>query len=432
MSSQRSRPVILQVVLAAVALTLTSCGDQSEPSAAVAVVESKVSRTEVAAASSPADATVVRHVGSGLYAWFSQEAGDGNLAYSPASITIALGMTRAGAEGLSARQLDAFLGTKDPAALHAALNGLDTTLRARSVKRDEGEITVSLANSLWGQAGVTWQAPFLDTLKRDYGVGMHVLDYGDPEPARKAINAWVAGETHDKITDLLAKGTIKESTRLALVNALYLSAPWAKRFDKAGERAFTTAAGSKVQATMMKKSEVRRYQRGDGWQAVTVPYIGGELAMTLLVPDAGKLATVEGALDDSFLQQILTGTEEREVVLTMPRFDLASRPSLGDALKAAGVTEPFLTGTNFRPMTTDDRAQPLQLAEAVHMATVTVDEKGTVASAATAMIFDEVSAPVGGPGPVTLTLDRPFLFVIHDVQTATPLFIGRVTDPTKA
>jgi serpin B len=430
--AQVRRPVRSLAVLAAlglVGLGSASCGDEAAGSE---VVQASNARRKASNADALAGAAIVRHVGTGLYATFATEADDGNLAYSPSSITAALGMTRAGARGVSADQLDRFLGTSDPAELHAALNGLDVLLASRAgtrknAKDQDSEIELSTANSLWGHEGVEWETPFLETLKGEYGVGVHVVDYEQPDPARKAINAWVAERTHDKIPDLLPDGSIKEITRLTLVNALYLAAPWDEEFDERGKAAFTTAGGDEVQAEMMGETISDRYQDGDGWQSVTIPYAGGELAMTLLVPDAGKLADVEGRLDDELLEGLLTGGEEAAVQLTMPTFDLASRPALGDALKAAGVTEPFETESDFRPMTVDPDAQPLQLADALHMATVTVDEKGTVAAAATAVTFEAVSGTIT---ETELVVDRPFLFVIHDVETATPLFIGRVADPT--
>jgi serpin B len=363
----------------------------------------------------------------------AREAAEGNLAFSPASITMALGMTRAGAQGESARQLDALLAAP-PDQVHAGLNALDQALAARSGTRKneqdaDAEITLTTANSLWAQEGATWEAPFLDTLKGRYGVGVHTVDYvSDAEGARRAVNGWVADETHDHITDLIGEGVFDEATRLTLVNALYLAAPWHKAFDEAKPITFHTASGADVSAPAMFSSRARVHRSSDGWQAVTIPYAGQELAMTVLVPDAGRLADVERGLDDERLASLLAEGEVVPVHLTLPRFDLASRPDLTAALKAVGVTEPFETEEDFDPMSRDPQVRPLRLAAALHQATVAVDEKGTVASAATAMVFEATGAPLD---PVTLVVDRPFLFVIHDVATATPLFIGRVADPTK-
>lgn len=427
------RPPLAAALVGALLASLVA-GWGSESSAGS--VESSVERVAVGATEADAGGAVVRHVGATLYPVLAAEAADGNLAYSPASVALAVGMARAGAEGESAAQFDRFLGSADPEELHAALNGLETALAGRSGPRESGsgqeaEITLETANSLWGQSGATWQDPFLDTLKSHYGVGVHTVDYrDDAEGARRAVNDWIADRTRDEITDLIPPDAFTSRTRLTLVNALYLAAPWLDELDPTDPIDFTTISGATVRAEMMRADEERGYQAGDGWQAVTIPYAGEELAMTLLVPDAGRLAEVESQLTSDLLARVLTGSAPRQVVLTMPTFDVESRSALGDALKELGVTAPFATTTDFTPMSLDPDVQPLQLADALHMATITVDEKGTVAAAATAMNFEEIGAMIPDEPPVTLTVDRPFLFVIHDVATAAPLFIGRVADPT--
>ena len=420
-------------LLAAAVLAGAAGGCSDGEAAAGGLVVSKVPRAQAAPGAAADGAAVVRHVGAELLPILARAAGDQNVAFSPASITMALGMTRAGARGESARQLDGLLGA--PAdEVHVGLNALDQVLASRSGAREneqgaEAEITLTTANSLWAQQGAGWEAPFLDTLKGRYGVGVHTVDYvTDADGARRAVNTWVADQTRDHITDLIGEGVFDDATRLTLVNALYLAAPWNKAFDTAKAITFHTAAGPDVSTPAMFSSRGRGYRSGDGWQAVTIPYAGEELAMTLIVPDAGRLAEVEDALDGERLGSLLEPAEVVPLHLTMPRFDLASRPDLTAALKAAGVTEPFVTEHDFDPMSRDPQVRPLRLAAALHQATVTVDEKGTVASAATAMVFEATGAPLD---PVTLVVDRPFLFVIHDVETATPLFIGRVTDPTQ-
>ncbi len=421
-------------VLAALALlaSTAACGAGDEASADE--VRSSVDRAPTSAADAADGGAVVRHVGTGLYATLAEAAGDENLAYSPASIAQALGMTRAGATGESADQLDAFLGTADPAELHTALNGLSTVLAERAGDRrtskdQDAEISLSSANSLWGQDGVEWQDPFLDTLARDYGIGIHTVDYeGDTAGARQAINGWVADETRDEIPDLLPDGVLTARTRLSLVNALYLAAPWDDPLDLRGTASFTTAAGDEVDAEMMGATAAYPAHQGDGWTAVTLPYAGRELALTLLVPDAGRFADVEAALDDDLLGEVLTDGTETTLDVTFPLFDLDSRPDLTAALQAVGVTAPFETDADFDPMTVDPEAAPLRLAAVVHQATVAVDEEGTVAAAATGAVFEQVGAAITDD---ELVVDRPFLFVIHDLETATPLFLGRVTDPTR-
>ena len=434
-SRRASRITVATVAVAGV--LVASCGSTPRPAVEV---RSNAPRAKAIGEDAVDGASIARNVAARLYPAFAKGAGTGNIAYSPTSIAVALGMARAGARDTSAQQLDRFLGSPGPA-LDRGLNGLSWNLSDRAGKRkdingQDAMIELDLANSFWGQQDVTWKRPFLDVLGREYGTGMFEVDYEkDAAGSRLAVNRWVAEQTHGKIPDLVKPKVFDSRTRLSLVNALYFAAPWAAQFDAAGTRTFTTAAGTKVDASMMHHLLHTTYRRGEHWQAVTIPYAGNELAMTLLVPDAGSLATVEAALDPALIDILDApatpdSSGNRAVDLTMPTFDLDDRPDLTAALKAVGVTAPFSTTTDFRPITTDPSAPGLQLAEVVHQATVSVDEKGTVASAATVDVFQATGAPIEAKPPVDLVVDRPFLFVITDLVTHAPLFFGRVTDPT--
>ena len=410
-------------------------------------MQSDAPRAKAVTADAVAGGGYARTVAAKLYPTFAADAGAGNLAYSPASIGIALGMVRSGAQGLSGLQLGAFLHATDPDQLHRSLNGLSDALESRAGKvqddkGQDGDVELTTADSFWGQTGVRWKAPFLDTLQREYGVGMYEVDYEeDAEASRAAINTWVSDQTHDEIPNLLVEGSVEASTRLALVNAMYLAAPWGEAFDEAGKLPFTTLAegggdGPKVDAPMMRQQLDTTYANGDHWQAVTIPYAGHQLAMTLVVPEVGSLAAVEKGLSADqigFFAAMGSKADDpnvRTVNLTMPTFDIDARPDLTTTLKHLGVGAPFETEKDFEPMTTDPEAQPLTLAAMIHQATVRVDEKGTVAAAATAATFEATGAPIEAEPPVELKLDHPFLFIISDLATGAPLFIGRVTNPT--
>lgn len=436
----RSRPAstITMAVVAVAGVCVASCTSTPRPAIEV---RSNAPRAKAISEDAVGGASIARNVAARLYPALAKEAGSGNIAYSPTSIAVALGMARAGARDASAQQLDRFLGSPGPA-LDRGLNGLSWNLSDRAgkrkdVNRQDAMVELELANSFWGQRDISWKRPFLDVLGREYGTGMFEVDYEkDAAGSRLAVNRWVAEQTHGKIPDLVKPNVFDSQTRLSLVNALYFAAPWAAQFDGARTRPFTTVAGTKVDASMMHHLLHTTYRRGDHWQAVTIPYAGNELAMTLLVPDAGSLATVEASLDPAFIDILDApaapdSSANRAVNLTMPIFDLDDRPDLTAALKAVGVTAPFTTTVDFRPITTDPRAPGLQLAEVVHQATVSVDEKGTVASAATVDVFRATGAPVETKPPIDLVVDRPFLFLITDLVTHAPLFIGRVADPTK-
>ncbi len=381
-------------------------------------------------------AAAVNAFGADLYA---RLAGDGseNLVCSPASIVLALAMTRAGALGATATELDAVLHAAelgaDPAALHPGMNALTAELEARSgtfeAMGDPVTVELSIANSLWGQDGLAWGEAFLDLLGAQYGAGMRLVDYvSDPEGARGAINDWVADETKDRIPELLGQGTITPASRLTLVNAVYMKAPWLEPFAEGSTAPgpFTTAAGETVEVPTMRASRMLAHAAGDGWQAVDLPYAGGALSMLVVVPDAGELAAVEALLADGLLDDAVRGLAGRQVNLGLPRFDLETKVELSTVLAALGMPSAFdPSSADFSAMTTDEE---LFIGVVIHQANITVDEQGTEAAAATAVGMRATSAPMDPP--VELTIDRPFLYAVRDTVTGAVLFLGRVSDPS--
>ncbi|MBL7496503.1 serpin family protein [Frankia sp. CNm7] len=370
-------------------------------------------------------------------------AGEGNLVCSPYSVAVALGMTRAGARGQTGTEMDLVLHSLDTSSspegpavegmLHPGLNALAQLVESRAGKRErsdgsEAEISLDVANSLWGQRDLRWQEPFLETLARYYGTGMRQVDYkADAAGAGRAINRWVSDQTHERIPELLAPGLLNALTRLVLVNALYLRAPWDEPFGDAQPAPFTLADGSVVSADLMSVTlnHPSAYQVGPGWRAVDIPYAGGELAMAVVLPDEGRFDETQASLDGPALRGLLTGFSSAMVNLDLPRWTMRTKVQLGDLLAALGMPTAFTDDADFSGMTT---AEPLKIDKVIHEAFIAVDEEGTEAAAATAVVM-EVAA--GAPDQIVdLTVDRPYLFVIHDVETATPLFIGRVADPT--
>ena len=393
-------------------------------------VSASAPRADILSASAAIDA-----FGADLYAVLAKTAGDGNLVFSPASIETALAMTYAGAAGATADEMAKTLhfGLQGDA-LHQAFNSLDSLLESRSWQgkdpegRDQG-VLVKTANSLWAQKDLPFETLFLDTLAADYGAGVRLVDYKTAaEDARKTINEWVAGQTEDKIKDLIPQGALDELTRLVLVNAVYLDATWASQFDKAMtvDGQFNTLAGSAVTTPMMNQSAGFPYAKGNGWQAVELPYARDELAMLLVVPDQGRFAEVEGELQGGLIHQaasaLATGAE---VELTMPKFEFRTQAGLADALKAMGMEKAFdPQAADFSGMT---RQEALYISDVIHEAYIAVDEEGTEAAAATAVIMRATAAPMA---MVQLKVDRPFLFALRDRDTGAVLFLGRVTDPT--
>ena len=366
--------------------------------------------------------------------------GDGNLFYSPFSISQALAMTSAGARGETQRKMTDTLHHRLPqSGLHPAFNALDRTLASRGQVRQgtpnsDGEggqhFRLNIANAIWGQQGYQFLPDFLDVLAENYGAGMMVSDFaGAPDESRVEINDWVAEETAGKIKDLLPPGVIDESTRLVLTNAIYFNASWHQPFSRSNTRVrpFHLAEGGTVDVPMM--TETYRdygYARGDGYQVVDVPYSWGEMSMTVLLPDEGMLGAFEDSLNSESVAQIINGIATDWVTLTMPLFEFESEFSLDKTLAGMGMADAFGARADFSGMT---GSRDLWIRAVVHKAFVSVDEKGTEAAAATGVVMLE-----SGPGkePIAVTVDRPFIFLIRDTGTGTVLFMGRVSNPDPA
>ena len=314
--------------------------------------------------------------------------------------------------------------------LHSAFNFLDLELNSRGTIGPpfEGEgFDLAVVNAAWGQRGYTFLRKYLDVLAVNYGAGLRLLDFeGDPDGSRKTINAWVSQETNDRILDLLPPGSIDPATRLVLTNAVYFSAPWLDAFDFSQTRtgAFGPLHGDTVYVPMMRQQIHIDYAAWEGGQAVELPYNGNTLSMILLVPDRGAFEAFAAELDAAQYESILSALESRAVTLQLPRFQASYEASLIDPLSALGMTDPFTGGVaDFSGI---DGRHDLFIADVLHKAWIAVDEAGTEAAAATAVLM-----PAGGAGePVPVTVDRPFLFVIRDIPTNTILFLGRIVEIT--
>ena len=219
---------------------------------------------------------------------------DGNLFYSPHSISLALAMTYAGACGETAQQIANTLHFTLPQnLLHPAFNSLDLELGrcGEGAKGKDGEgFGLNIVNAIWGQEGYKFLSEFLDLLAENYGAGLRILDFvSAPEESRITINNWVSDQTEDRIEDLIPKGLIDTLTRLVLTNAIYFNAAWQYPFqeDMTEDGPFYLLDGGEVTVPMMRQAELLGYTEGDGYQAVELPYDGGELSMVLLLPPAG-------------------------------------------------------------------------------------------------------------------------------------------------
>lgn len=370
----------------------------------------------------PADASApVAEVVDGMRGFALQLAATqpGNVVFSPMSIATAFAMVEAGAAGTTAASIARVFGLPDQPEVHEALNALTTALPPRSPN-----VTLDVANAIWAQQGLPYGDGFLDTLAAHYGAGVETVDYvADAEAARRAINAWVGEVTRDRIPELLPRGSVNADTLVAVVNAVYLDAPWRAPFDAAATRpsAFALADGSTVDVPTMHNAKLTTRASAAG-DAVKLFYEGSDLAMVVLLPPTGtSLAEHEAGLTAASLATTLQQLAPAEVDLALPKWDTESSIDLAPPLATLGLAIPGGDLSGITPGAI--------IGAALHAANITVDEKRTVAAAATAVMVGR--AAFSEPTRLRIRVDRPFLFVVQHEPTGAPLFYGRITDPRR-
>ncbi|MCP3992411.1 MAG: serpin family protein [Actinomycetia bacterium] len=375
----------------------------------------------------PEVVTADRDLAAELFRLIS-ESEPGNFLFSPYSIATAFSMTEGGAENETEQQMRSALGIAVPdPEWHSGRNALDVAIRTPSEVPDgTTPLELQIANAQFGQAGFSFVDEFIRLLAEEYGADLTTVDFvADPEAARQLINAWVADQTGDRITDLLPDGSINSLVRFVLVNAVFFKAQWADEFDPAqtAPAPFTLLDGSEVEVEMMNGSSRTTYGQGNGWQSVRLRYWGG-YSMTLILPAADRFDEVSDQVTTGLLDEISALQSDHQVVLSMPKFNFETPVDLIPLFQALGMVDPFdPTMADFSGISTEAE---LYISGSFHQATIEVDEFGTTATAATAIIGGVTSMPE----PAEFRADRPFIFVIEHDATGEPLFMGRVLDPS--
>ena len=362
-----------------------------------------------------------------LFQYFSKE--NTNTIVSGTSVAVALGMLYAGAEDNTKAQMKQAMEIALPDdAYHAAANRLLLDLESRNVDGDK-PLHLRFANALFSQRDYSVEKPFLDTLGTHYDAGVKLMDFFDePEASRNTINEWVEKKTENQITELLPEGSIADSTRLVMTNALYFNGNWSTPFspEDTVDAPFYTLSGETVTVPMMHvKNTPIIYTENDGYQAVNLPYGHDfEISMCIVLPDEGRFEDIRGRLDEERLNDacpFISMSNLREYSVAIPRFRFAfGTASLKDPLKELGMTDAFGSTANLGGM---NRENKLYVEDVRHKAFIAVDEYGTEAAAATSVTL--TLSVIGGP----IVADRPFLFFIKDA-TGAVLFSGQVMDPT--
>jgi serpin B len=368
-------------------------------------------------------------LGTALYRTLS--ASPGNLAFSPWSISVALAMLQAGADGETRTEIEAALG--HPGAgdgLCDVFGGLVAEI-STGARTGSAPIELSLANALWCQAGYPVRPSLVEVLRRLLGAEIREADFtrGPAEAARR-VNEWVAKATRRRIPELLSEAQLDPLTRVLLVNALYFKARWQSPFVEGLTRPepFHLSGGGCIDVAMMHRSAYYRYAREGSVQALEVPYLSDRFAMVILLPDEGTLESVQRQLGPADIGALIAAMTTRDTRLSLPRFRIRpSGRSLRSPLEAIGIKTAFGSDADFSGISTEPG---FALGDLVHSVFVDVDECGTEAAAATGLMM--LGLDLNKPRrPIDFRVDRPFVFVLRDGPTGTILFMGRVVDPTE-
>lgn len=364
-----------------------------------------------------------------LYRSVAEEDPGANVFMSPFSISSALAMTYTGAAGGTAREMEEVLRfTRGPEATGRAFMDLMAAISPGDPEgAGRGEpFTLSAANGLWVQDGFALLDGYVENVTGYYDAAVRNLDFeGAPEASRTVINDWAAEKTMDRIRDLIPPGLIDDQTRLVLTNAVYFKASWSSPFDENAttDGRFLLADGSATEVPMMRQTEHFRYASVEGCAAVEMPYEGGGAVMLILLPD-GDIGDFEKGLDSERLRSVRDRMISTNVALSLPKFEFTETLELGRLLIAMGMETAFHPGADFSGMT---GGPDLYITEVVHKAFVKVDEAGTEAAAATAVVMAITAMP---EQPVEMNVNRPFIFFIMDGQTDSIIFMGKVMDPS--
>lgn len=348
-----------------------------------------------------------------------------NLFFSPFSIFTALAMIYAGARGLTATQMkEALYITLDQDSFHSTLNALLRTLHSEeSVEGFELNIT----SALWVQRGYDLLQEFLNIIQENYGEAMYKVNFAAVMEACAKINAWVAKQTREKIKGIIAPNSIDEFTRLILINAIYFKGIWAKPFKKifTMDAPFKLVSGKTVSVPMMGKTDTFGYLKEENLQVLEMPYQGNRMSMIIFLPKTTEGLTefesasnLERLVDDKYLLRL----RKQEVYIGFPRFTMETKFSLKSTLSDLGINDAFTPDADFSEIMD---LKPFFISDVIHKAFVEVNEKGTEAAAATAVV-----KTLGAGLPKNyFRADHPFLFIIRDLQSKSILFIGRLMNP---
>ncbi len=357
----------------------------------------------------------------------------GNLLFSPPSIHLAMAMAYAGADGETVTEMAAALYyAVPPREIASSLGQLVATLnQPRLTHQKEPAYQLSIANAMWVARDYPLKGGYADPLRETFGARLEEVNFAQSEAARQMINAWAAKETQDRIQDLIGPGAISALTRLILTNAVYFKSQWHSTFseERTQPGPFHMTADEQVEAELMEQLDRFGYLETDQFQALEMPYVLRDLSMYVFLPrEIGRLPELEQRISSEQLDAWLEQFSRTRVRVILPKFEFTNSFKLSDALQTLGIRNAFTPRrADFSGMTS---AEDLFISEVLHKTFIAVDEEGTEAAAATAVLIEATGMPPAEPmPPKVFRADHPFLFLIRHRESGAILFMGRVTNP---
>lgn len=351
---------------------------------------------------------------------------DGNVFFSPYSISSALAMTYEGAKGQTADEMQRVLHLPDSkdkirsdfASIYSGLNKADKPYN------------LTTANALWAQKDYPFLNDYLSAVGLYYDGKVTNLDFqSDPESSRITINRWVENKTNDRIKDLIPAGLITPDTKLVLTNAIYFKANWSEQFDSdlTTNQSFKLDSGTTINSSMMYQTETFNYGETNSLQILEMPYLGNDISMLIILPKGNSLNELENAINTTNLDNWKRDMNSEEVRVSLPKFKFETKYFMANDLEEMGMPTAFSDAADFSGMT---GKKDLKIDQVIHQTFVEVSESGTEAAAATAVIMMPTAMPPGPePQPKVFNADHPFIFVIQEKSTGNILFMGRVMNP---
>ena len=361
-----------------------------------------------------------------LYSQYKSE--EGNIFFSPFSISTAMAMVYEGAEGKTAKEIKSVFGF--PKYDNSRRNQYSDLLS--EINKKDKEYALKTANALWAEQDFNFLDKYLTTVEKYYGGKTTNLDFkNEPDSSRLIINNWVEDKTNNKIKDLFPEGSIHPQTRLVLTNAIYFKAEWLKQFDadKTRDKNFRVNPDKSIKVPMMQRTDrksIFNYTQNEDLQILEMPYAGEDLSMLILLPLDDDIEVLENSFTIEKLTEWKKSLRKRRVNIYIPKFKFETKYFMKNTLSNLGMPTAFTNSADFSGMT---GSKDLKIDKVIHQAFIEVNEEGTEAAAATGIIFTTLTS-MPPPTPV-FRADHPFIFIIQQKETGNILFMGRINNPTK-